>query len=137
MRHKGWRWTSEYASSQVQTKWPRLGTANALPPTLVKDRYRTRGYTIQLEVPFPEFFLSEQTNMIIRGESLKRWGPQLNRLGEYFEDQRVETRTNKYSGGLNTRITQSFMTKVEFGLWTFNHGDPSIYQVLFAAVITF
>jgi hypothetical protein len=137
LRHREYRLTSEYISGQVQAKWPRLGTASSNPPQLAKDRYRTRGYNIQLEFPFPEFPLSDQTNLILRGESLTRWGPRVNFFGEADTDTRVKTRVNKFSGGFNSRMSPYFMVKAEYGLWAFDEGYPSIWQILWAGVLTF
>src|SRR6185503_11392694 len=99
LRHRQFRLTAEYIEGQTQAKWPRVGTssATAVAPDLIKDQYVTNGYSLQLEFPFPRFFLSDQTNFIFRAESMRRRGPQLNFFGEVLPGQKSKNHIGKYS----------------------------------------
>jgi len=137
LRRGQYRLTGEFISGEVQAKWVTLGTSADATPPLIKDRYSESGYSIQLEFPFSELSFSKQTRAIFRGESFTRHGPVLNRLGEIFPDvPHIKTRVNKYSGGLNGQVNEYFMTKLEYGLWTFDQFS-SIYQILWSGVLSF
>ncbi|MBI4396597.1 MAG: hypothetical protein HY548_05845 [Elusimicrobia bacterium] len=142
LRRAEYRLTAEFISGQVQAKWPKFGTttstAAATSPSLAKDRYITSGYTLQLEFPFPEFPLSEQTIAIFRVESMQRRGPALNRNGEVLDGLPIiESQVHKYSGGFNSRMNPFFSIKLEYGHWTFGSDYRRIYQVLIAGVMSF
>jgi hypothetical protein len=137
LRRREYRLTAEYIAGQTQAKWPSEGTAGLNPPSLIKDRYITSGYSAQMEFPFPEFLLSEQTRVTFRGESLSRKGPPLNLLGETRPWAGHEkTRVNKYSGGFHSRMNPYFSVKMEYAHWSFDR-FPSIWQIAWAGVVSF
>lgn len=140
LRRREYRLTAEYLVGGAQAKWPDLGTSTNTVPSLVKDRYVMRGLSVQLEFPFPEFPLSKQTRVILRGETMTRRGPVLNRKGEIVPEptapHHIKTRVNKFSGGFHSRMSPHFSVKLEYGLWTFGL-SPSIYQILWAGVLSF
>jgi hypothetical protein len=137
LRHREYRLTGEYIYGETQAKWPAEGTAGSDPPTLIKDRYATSGYGAQLEFPFPEFWLSKQTRLIFRGESMARSGPRVNVLGEVRPfAAHAKTRMKKYSGGFNSRMTPFFSVKGEYAHWSFD-SFPSIWQIALAGVVAF
>jgi hypothetical protein len=137
LRHREYRLTGDFIYGEVQAKWPALGTAGSDPPTLVKDRYAVYGRTLQLEFPFPEFWLSDQTRVIFRGESMTRHGPRSNVLGEVApRGGHTRTRMNKYSGGFNSRMNPHFSVKLEYAYWTFD-AFSHIWQIAWAGVVTF
>jgi hypothetical protein len=140
LRRREYRLTAEALSGEVQAKWPELGTSASAAPPLVKDRYALRGLSVQLEFPFPEFPLSKQTRVVLRGETMSRRGPVLNAFGEVVPEplapHHKKTWVNKFSGGFNSRVNPHFSVKLEYGLWTFGL-LPSIYQVLWAGVLSF
>ncbi len=96
LRHGTYRLTAEFLSGETQAKWPSVGTSTATTPSLIKDRYQLKGYSIQLEFPFARFPLSEQTRVVLRGESMTRRGPVLNFLGE-VEPGRPLSKTRRLS----------------------------------------
>jgi hypothetical protein len=137
VRKREYRLTAEYVYGETQAKWTTLNTSTMTSPPLIKDRYSVSGYSVQLEFPFPDFPLSEQTRMVLRGESMTRDGPVLNRLGETTPGaEHIRTRMNKFSGGFNSRVSPYFTLKLEYGLWTFD-AFPGIYQILWAGVLSF
>jgi len=137
LRHGKYRLTGEFIYGEVQAKWVTLGTSADATPPLVKDRYSESGYSVQLEFPFSELLFAKQTRAIFRGESFSRRGPVLNRMGEIFPGiAHSKTRINKYSGGLNSRVNEYFTIKLEYGLWIPDQ-YPSIYQILWAGVLSF
>jgi len=137
LRHREFRLTGDYMYGEVQSKAPAFGTAGSDPPTLIKDRYITYGHSVQLEFPFPEFWLSKQTRVVVRGESMSRRGRQLNLLGEFTPGEgHQKTRMNKFSGGVNSRLSPNFSVKMEYAHWNFDI-FPSIWQTAMAGVVSF
>jgi hypothetical protein len=144
LRHREYRLTGEYIWGEAQAKWPLLNTStdtiqigrHLLPSKPIKDRYRTSGYTVQLEFPFARLPFSRQNRVVLRRESLTRFGPEVNRLGELIPFSYTKTTINKFSGGFNSRISPYFSVKMEYGLWTFDR-FPSIYQTMWAGVLSF
>lgn len=137
LRHKAYRLIGEYIDGEVQSKAPVVGTAGSNPPTLLKDRYRTTGYSLQLEFPLPEAWVAKRTYLTFRGETMRRFGPKLNVLGEVTPMMEpVKTRMNKMSGGVNYRMNPYFSLKAEYAQWTFDT-FTRIWEVAWAGVVTF